>query len=123
MSMTFYTKSSPEHLQLNVANGNGYAILRDLLGLGPKVECWGEISASAVLCQLAVSASRVLGAVEAPSDTQGERVVLTTSGVSVEKTCRVISGGRSIEQLERYVERLRALAEHAEANGEEISWD
>jgi len=123
MSITFHTATSPSALELNVANRNGFVILRDLLSMGPEVESWGGIGAEAVFAQLAVSAYRVPSAVIAASDNKGERVVLSVGGVDVQKTCRVISAGLPVEQLERYVERLRALAQYALENGEEILWD
>ena len=122
MSITFSTPTTNWGEELNVANRNGFVILRDLLGL-TSPECWGEIDPATVLRELALWETRVPGAVIPASTTQTERVVLTAEGVSVEKGCRWISAGLPREQLERYVRHLTALAELAQARGEEISWD
>jgi hypothetical protein len=121
MSIDFSTKNSPENLNLNVANGNGYMILRDLLDI-PSPESWGSIDPSAVLRALAVSRARVAGLVRGPSESRAERVVLTAEGVSVEQGCLVIDCGVSGDQLARYTNTLTALAQWAEAAGETILW-
>jgi len=122
MSITFHTESSPTSLELNVANRNGYVILRELLDLIDP-EPWGSLDPSAVIRQLSVAAARVHGVTIPASDTQGERVVLSEEGVSVERTCRVIDCGLPSEQIERYIQRLSRLARFAEQKGETILWD
>jgi len=122
MSITFHTESSHENLELNVANRNGYVILRELLDIVDP-EPWGSLAASAVIRKLSVAAARVHGATIPASDTQGERVTLSPEGVSVERTCRVIDCGLDTAQVERYIYRLSRLARYAELQGEEILWD
>lgn len=121
MSITFSYRGCPEDTELNVANRNGYVILRELLGLASP-ECYGSIGAIQMLRELSVATSRTSGAVIAGSDTQVERVILTAEGVNVEKGCRVIDCGLSEEQLVRYVTRLMVLAIEAEKAGEDVYW-
>ena len=123
MSITFHTATSPESMELNVANGNGYTILRDLLDQGPDPESYGDLDPNAVLRSLALSSSRVRGMVRPTRDNGGEEVVLSTSGVSVKRVCRVIECGLGEEQIERYIVRLEALATYAAERGELIAYD
>ena len=121
MSITFFSPTSPEHLELNVSNRNGYVILRELLDQ-VDVECYGSLNASTTLRSLAVARCRVMGIVRPTTDTRGERVVLSSAGVAVEKTCRVIDFGISGEQVERYIDRLTVLAQWAVTKGEAVSY-
>ena len=58
MSITFNTENSPAEFDLNVANGNGYMILRDLLDVDAP-ECWGSIQPATVLARLATAGARL----------------------------------------------------------------
>lgn len=121
MSITFNAERCPEELSLNVANRNGYVILRDLLDM-PSPEAYGELDAGSVLRSLSVARARLSGLTVPSSREQAERVVLSAEGVSVEKGCTVIDCGLSGGQLARYVNSLTALARWAERAGEPISW-
>jgi len=124
MSITFSAgRNTPETLEVNVSNRNGFVILSELLDMGPSPEPWGDLDPTSMLAKLATAECRVFGIVRPTTDNNGERVELTTEGVSVVKTCRVIDFGITAEQVERYITRLRALAGWALENGEEVSYD
>ena len=99
--------------EFNVANTNGLFIVRDILDLD--LDYYGEVMPSTVLMRLGVWAGD--GVIE-PSTRQGVR--LTPSGVGLGAT--VINGGRSKEQVNRYISQLRRLAELAIERGCNIRW-
>lgn len=113
-----YERQAIEDGEFNVANANAIYIVQDLLNL-PHTEVYGgSVEAHEVLTRLAVVFNIEAGVV-APSE--GQAVRLSEEGVSL--GCRVINGGRSLSQCERYVESLRRLAEIAlERGAPEIYW-
>lgn len=121
MSITFDAENCPETLGLNVANRNGYVILRELLDVASP-EAYGELDPSTVLRSLAVARARITGITIPTTETRGERVVLSAEGVSVEQGCLVIDCALTEEQIIRYVNRLTDLAKWAEQAGENILW-
>jgi len=104
--------------EFNVANGNATFIVQDLLNLPCEDVYGGSLDPSMVLARLAVLFNTANGVVER---TEGQAVRLTPEGVSL--GCKFINMGRSQDQIDSYVERLRRLAEIAVERGSpEIFW-
>ena len=97
---------SPE---LNVANGNGMAIL-EMLGEVP--DYCGSIATDVVFRALAV------GSETAQAADVCEGVALSADGVAP----RFVTFGRTAEQVQRYNNVLLEIAEFAHANGGRIGW-
>ena len=113
MSMDFTYNGSPTEA-LNVANGNGYAI-QQMIGI-EQLDCCGSIDARTLLSRLATIDPRQH--VRATRDNSGVEI----SDEGVRPVCRVIDCGLHVEQIERYVDALRAIAIGALARGEEVTW-
>ena len=90
-------------------------ILRDVLNMGDEADYCGSISPTTVLMRCAVFLNPEQG-VEEPSCEQGVR--LTPEGVSLGAT--VCYGGRSLDQIESYVSRLKRLATLALERGSPV---
>lgn len=103
--------------EFNVANGNAAYIVQDLLNLSSEEVYGGSLHPAMVLSRLGFT-NTAAGVVE-PSESQGVR--LTAEGVSL--GCRYINMGRSQEQCDSYITRLRRLAEIAiEREAPSIVW-
>ena len=101
--------------EFNVANYNGMWILRDVLNLGSEVDYCGTISPTTVMMRCASFLNPEAG-VEEPSCEQG--VNLSDEGVSM--GALVCYGGRSLDQIESYVFRLKRLATLALERGSPV---
>ena len=100
----------------NVANGNGLWILQSILGLPPTYG--GSVSPTVALMRCNAFLNPESG-VEEPRCEQA--VKLSADGVGLGPV--VCYGGRSLEQIESYVERLKRLATIALDRGApEIHW-
>lgn len=104
-----------EERQLNVANANAIHILRDLLGQDAEKDLSGSLDPEAVLRALSVPGDLGRHA-EEPSEHQG--VHISDQGIGPGAT--IMNMGRSEEQVNRYVEQLRAMAARALKMGEKI---
>lgn len=103
----------------NVANGNAAFIVQDVLNLPCEAVEYGAIDPATLLQRLAVFEPFLANGVQAPS--QEQAVVITDDGVDVGAT--FINCGRSLDQIEGYVRRLRLLAERAlERGAPEVVW-
>lgn len=103
--------------EFNVSNYNGMYILSDVLNITMPDYC-GSISPTIIMMRCATFLGAEQGVVE-PSCEQDVR--LTDEGVSMGPM--VCSGGRSLDQIESYVSRLKRLATLALERGcTEIQW-
>jgi len=103
--------------EFTVTNANARYIISDLLGLpGADIDD-GSIASDAVLRALAIS-----GPFKGVVDSRVEQSVrISMEGVSDGPT--IHHGGRSLDQCERYISKLRALAELAIKRGApQIVW-
>ncbi len=104
--------------EFNVSNYNGMWILRDVLNFGSEADYCGTVSPTTVMMRCATFLNLEGGVVE-PSCEQG--VKLTPEGVSM--GAMVCHGGRSLDQIESYVFRLKRLATLAlERGASVIQW-
>jgi len=104
--------------EFNVSNYNGMWVLGDVLNFGSEAEYCGTISPTTVMMRCATFLNLEGGVVE-PSCEQGVR--LTPEGVSL--GAMVCYGGRSLDQIESYVFRLKRLATLAlERGAPVIQW-
>lgn len=101
--------------QLNLSNGNGMALLRFLeLGSDP----YGAAEADHVLFQLAIKGASS-GLLTAPAVSE-QLVRITSDGVGMGPM--VHTGGRTTEQVERYLSTLGRIAAKASSYGRKVVW-
>lgn len=100
---------------LNVANYSASLILYGVLGYGrDEVDPYGgTLDPTDVLRRLAVGEHKVPGLVQPPSADRG--VYIDEHGVG--PGCLIISAGYDAERIQRYIDRLRALATKAQEEG------
>ena len=110
---SLYEREATEDGGFNVANGNAACIVQDLLNLSCEEVYSGSVDPATALTRLAAAGLFAQRSVREPSESCG--VVLTSEGVS--DGCRMIECGRSLEQVESYVVRLRHLAKIAVERG------
>lgn len=112
--------------ELNVSNSNAYAIL-DMIGL-PSDEAVGAIAGddlAKVRRKLIKLKNQDLGGyTDEPSDTRGQaRAVRGDDGLTHIKTGpRMIYGGRSTDQVMRYIDSLLELIDFAQKNDGVLTW-
>jgi len=105
--------------EFNVANGNAYYILQEILNMGgAEVECYGSLPTTTVLMRVSLFLRAEAGVVKA---SESQAVRMDENGVGL--GCKVIDCGRTLGQIESYVSRLKKLAEiAAERGAPEIQW-
>lgn len=113
----YFTLKADVDGEFNVANGNGYFIVRDILGFEGNVLFGGPLDPQDVL--------RSVAAYEAKSGTKEDRVsesgvVLTADGVAPSST--LVEFGRDTRQVQSYLDRLTVLANICVERGAEITW-
>ena len=96
---------------MNVANGNGYAIL-DALNL--PVECYGEADPRDILARL--------DAAQIPTIEPSVEQHPVVSYEGVRDGVRIFNGGRSTEQVARYRDQLRKIASKAAKYDRKVIW-
>lgn len=121
MSVTFHVEgsnrdSSDDEPEMNLSNSNARALLSALSFNDGAEDLCGYLDPAQTLAALAVMSPGSL--VKRPSDNGG--VHITENGVS--SVCRILDGGRSYDQVSRYVDNLRRIALAAQSAGVRISF-
>jgi hypothetical protein len=114
---------------LSVSNSNGMAI-QGMLGIPEDQQDYGGVIPHEKLPELIrhlikIKNKSLAGYTEPSSVEQGKMKKYTdpeTGLSSIGRSATMIYGGRSVEQVERYVDKLLELAKFAQQNGAMISW-
>lgn len=110
--------SKPEPFSLNVANDNGFFILRDVFNLQDgEVDYCGSIDSTTLALKLAFFTDLEAG-IQEPREDQAIR--MDENGVSL--GVKMTHCGRSLQQIERYLTSLKAMVEQAVEEGCGITW-
>lgn len=113
--MGFTIADAPE---MNLANGNAVVLLSFLNQEETGEDICGSLDPANVLRTLAVLESDPAKLTSKSSDNQG--IAVDENGVR--PACRMVSFGRSLDQVTRYIESLRKIAEAALERGAQISF-
>lgn len=112
--------------ELNVANANASAIL-DMLGLNNNDELFGAIETKDLPLirrkLIAIKNKDKSPWNKLPSMDQSMRRTVDDNGLTkIEPGVRIYHGGRSIEQIDRYIDALLYLIDFAQKNDGVITW-
>ena len=102
--------------EFNVANGNAAFILRDVLGTDG--EPYGSMDADLVLLKVSAFTDAQSGVLETVTHERG--VIVDEEGVRPSLT--VINCGRTLRQVQSYLDRLADLAVICQSRGEKVTW-
>lgn len=122
MSVTFHLEGASfedeNELEMNLSNSNARALLSALGFVEQAEDLCGYLNPDATLRALAVLTSNPAGLIKPPSDNGG--VHIDENGVR--PVCRILDGGRSHDQVSRYIANLSLIAQAAINKGVRISF-